>query len=332
VNTANSRRCAGALRLTTLLAIAGLGALSAYAQGTGGGGTGTGGNGLGGQRDSTRPKDVKARPFQPAIGAPGAFFKIGWSRPGNVPGNYILGYVIRRSSFSTGQSVVGGLFGDVRNFVDSEAGRTVSAYDGDPASDDAGAPADFTVTGIVPGQFFAYQVSSAYRNGLQDRDNTGTPDGTLEFMSPLSNNSGYIMAVGPPTIAAINGSSGSGQQVDVSQIQVDWQQSPGTDTYVLWISKTPNFKNHVEVKLGKAVPVDLGGDSIVSKVVNASSKKLRGATNLFLSVGGRRGGDPKPVPFGAMFSAPVQVQVLTTPPPPPGSSSASSNAKKGKGK
>jgi hypothetical protein len=316
VNTANSRRCAGAIRLTTLLAIAGLGAISAYAQGTGGGGGG--GTGLGGQRDATAPKNVRARAFQPAIGAPGAFFKVTWSRPSNVPGNYILGYVIRRNSFATGQSVVGGLFGDVRTFVDSEAGRTVSAYDGDPASDDAGAPADFTVTGIVPGQFFGYQVTSAYINGLQDRDNDGVPDADAQFMTPLSSNSGYVMAVGPPTIVAIDGSSGSGQQVNLSEVQVDWQQSPGTDTYVLWASKTPNFKNHVEVKLGKAVPVDLGGDSIVSRVVNINSKKLRGATNIFLSVGGRRGGDPKPIPFGAMFSAPTQVQVLTTPPPPPG--------------
>lgn len=268
------------------------------------------------QRDQTAPKNVTARATQPYIGAPGAFIRVTWSRPQRVPSSSVLGYVIRRNSFSGFNQVVGGVFGDQRGFLDFEAARTISAYDGDPGSDDAGAPTDFDVTGIVAGSQYGYQVTAAYQNGLQDRDGDGEPD-DAQFMTPPSRGSGMITAIAPPTIVAVNGGTPAGALVDLSSFQVDWQQTPGANTYVLWVGTDPSFRRRVQINLGQTVPVDLGGDLTVSKVVSVARAKFRRATALYLSVGARVSRDPKPVPNGAIFSAPIAVQVLNTPPPPP---------------
>lgn len=317
IPASSSRRATGLILLAPLLAA--LTAVSSHAQGGGGGG-----NQPPIQRDQTAPTNVVVRAFQPFIGAPGAFIRVNWARPKRVPSASIFGYVVRRNSFSGFQEVVGGIFGDRRGFIDTQATRTVSAYDGTPGSDDAGEPADFTATGIVAGSQYGYQISAAYQNGLQDRDGDGEPDDAI-FMSPSSRGSGMVTAIEPPTIVAIDGSTPNNAQVQLREFQIDWQQTPGANQYVLWVGRDPGFRRRVQVPLGRTVPVDLGGDVTVSKVVSVARAKFRGARVLYIAVGARAARDPAPVPFGAIFSAPVAIQPLDVPPPPPGGGGGGGN-------
>lgn len=268
-------------------------------------------------RDDTRPTGVRATAFQFGIGFPGAYMKVTWGRPRRVPSSYVLGYVVQRLDAFSGQQVIAGTLTDsVKSVIDSESARTISAYDGTPGQE-AGDPADFDVTGIQPGQVYSYQVSSAYVNGLQDRDGDGERDDE-EFMSPLSSRTGFVTAIAPPTIVQIDEEAAGGNQVDLSQFIISWQQTPGADSYVIWIASDPDFKKKIQINGPRTVPVDFGGDPIVSQQISANSSKFRRATRLFIAVGARNSGDPKPKPFGAIFSTPVQVVPLGTPPPPPG--------------
>jgi hypothetical protein len=237
---------------------------------------------------------------------------------------------VRRLDFTGGLQVVGGIAGDsFRQLIDSEASRTFQAFDGFPGTD-AGGLATFTSAGLVPGQQYSYQVSAAYNNGLQDRDGDGMPDAGAQFMSPNSVGSGWITAVGIPVVTGINGSPPSGQPVDVSSIDISWQQPPGADTYVIWLSTEPTFKKAVKINAGREVPVDFGGPSVVTRTVNGNNGKLRKGTNLFITVGGYRSGEPKPLPRGAIFSAPVRVVKEDQPPGEPGSAAGGATQKKKK--
>jgi len=283
------------------------------------------------QRDATRPGNVRARAFQQQIGQPGAFIRVGWSRPDRIPSSYILGYVVRRGDFQSPPLVVAGLASDaIRNFTDSQATRTVTAYDGFPGLD-AGSLTTFTAPGLIAGQQYAYQVSAAYENGLQDRDGDGIPDQGEEYMTPVSPSTGFVTAISAPSVFRVNGGLPGGAPVDLSNLAVEWQQAPGANTYVIWVSTSPTFKKKVSFNAPRTIPSDLGGPITVSHTIKADRKKLGKSQYVFLTVGARRSGEPKPIPNGAIFSAPVQLLRLDAPPPPPGSSGAGATGNTGAG-
>ena len=259
--------------------------------------------------------------YQPRLGAPGAYIRLGWSRPRAVPSSYILGYVIWRTDISSPLQVVGGIDTDAQHsFTDSEATRNATAWDGTPGSDDAGSRTVFqNIPGIVPGRLYSYQVSAAYRNGLQDRDNDGVPD-DAEYMSPLSLRTNWVTAISPPRIATVNGQApGGATLVDLASFDVQWEQTPGADTYEIWVGRNPSFTGtKLRIKPPKTLPVDLGGEPTVSININANRGGFRTARTLYVAVGARNSKDRvKPRPFGAIYSAPVAIQVETRPPDNP---------------
>jgi len=267
---------------------------------------------------------LDAYSFQPRFGAPGAFIKLGWNRPSSVPSSYILGYVVWRGDLFAPPQRVAGLDSDARRwFMDSEATRNVTAFDGDPGSSDAGARTVFqSVPGLVPGQIYSYQVTAAYRNGLEDRDGDGQPDAE-DFMSPLSRRTNYATAIAPAQITQVDGqpAGGGGEpvQVDLNSFSLEWQQTPGADTYEIWISRNPSFRGgKVRIKVGRTLPVDQGGSLTESRTISVRNAGYRRTRTLYVSVGARNSQDRiKPRPFGAIFSAPVAIQVEGAPPPPP---------------
>ncbi|MGV3719644.1 MAG: hypothetical protein ACO1SX_01945 [Actinomycetota bacterium] len=262
--------------------------------------------------------------FQPRFGAPGAFIRVGWSRPRSVPSSYILGYVVWRGDLFSPLQRVAGIDTDARHsFTDSEATRNVTAFDGDPGSTDAGSRTVFqSVPGITPGEIYTYQVAAAYVNGLQDRDGDGEPD-EGEFMSPLSMRTNYVTAIAPPQITQVDGQpvggGGGGVLVDLTSFNVEWQQTPGADTYEIWVSRNPSFRgSKVRIKAGRTLPVNQGGALTESRTISIRKASYRRTRQLYVSVGARNSQDRlKPRPFGAIFSAPVAIQVEGAPPPPP---------------
>lgn len=297
-----------------------------------------------GGKNAARPIGVDARGFQTAPGAPGAFIKVVWDRPKAVKSSDVLGYVIWRSDpLNFTPIIVGGLDGDTTlEFLDNESTRDVTAYNGTPGSTDAGTRTTImSVPGIIPGTEYRYQISTAYHNQLQVTDDQGGTDGSggtgtgtgggngggtssmfTDVMSALSESSGWATAIAPPTIIAVNGETPSAdQQVDLRNITIDWQQTPGANTYFVWMSPDPTFPSSKRVVFGpfQTLPTDQGGPSIISRTMpNANKEGLR-KRRIYISVGGRNSQDAlNPVPFGAIFSAPAQVRPEQGPPGPPG--------------
>jgi len=233
---------------------------------------------LGRDGNSNRPHDLVAHAYQFRPGAPGSFIRVMWDRPKSIRSSTVMGYVIWRGDPQTPLQVVGGFDGDsTRSFIDNEAGRTVSAYNG---------------------QF----------------------DTGAAFMSPLSMTTRYVTALAPPSITAVNGvSAGGTPQVDLRHLTVEWQQTPGADTYVVVASSGPQFRSRSTLATVRTVPLEAGGPATVSTTVNAN-RRARGG-HVFIAVGARHRGDPKPQPFGAIFGTPVEVLGEASPPPPPGGSS-----------
>lgn len=277
---------------------------------------------LGRDGNSNRPHDLVAHAYQFRPGAPGSFIRVMWDRPKSVRSSSVLGYVIWRGDPQTPLQVVGGFDGDsARSFIDNEAGRTVNAYNGVPSSDSAGARAQFVgVPGIVAGDRYVYQVATAYEAVLEDRNQDGQPDTGAAFMSPLSMTTRYVTALAPPSITAVNGASpGGAPQADLRHLTVEWQQTPGADTYVVVASSGPQFRSRATLATVRTVPLEAGGPATVSATVNAN-RRARGG-HVFIAVGARHRGDPKPQPFGAIFGPPVEVAAVVSPPPPPGGAS-----------
>jgi len=278
-----------------------------------------------GGEDSTRPYEIEAFGFQFGIGAPGAFIKVKWSRPKSIVSSAVLGYVIWRiDPVNVQPIVVGGLDGDsIREFLDSEQQRTFNAYNGIPGAvptaAGAGTRAAFTAPGIVAGTEYRYQVSTAYEVVLEDRNQDGTPDTQETAMSPLSMSSPWVTAITPPTISAIdNLPPSSDQQVNPDLVTVEWQQTAGADTYLIWVATDPNFHNKTIFGPFTTVPTNQGGPTTVSRQITLRGSLRRNQT-LFISVGARHSTDHiRPRPFGAIFSIPVTVKPEVTPPPPPG--------------
>lgn len=267
--------------------------------------------------DDTRPFEVTARAFQPRFAAPGTFIRVGWQRPSNVLSSSVQGYVVWRGDTQNPLAVVGGLDSDAnRRFIDSAASRTVRALDGIPG-DVAGSRTDFDVTGLRAGERYSYQVASGYQNGLQDRDDDGAPDDE-QYMTPLSQRTRYITALTQPTLTGINGAApANGMEVDPLSLTLTWSQTPGANAYVIWVSQDPSFRRgKKQFNGGKTLAVDTGGPSEVTKTITLTGK-LRNARRLFVAVGARNVRDPKPAPFGAIFSQAVQLRPLQSPPPPP---------------
>jgi hypothetical protein len=84
------------------------------------------------------------------------------------------------------------------------------------------------------------------------------------------------------------------------------------------VSTDPAFRRRKQViQGGRTVPVDMGGPATVTRPVRIKKRALRRANRLYVAVGARRMGEPRPRPFGAIFSAPVRVNPVPSPPPPP---------------
>jgi len=288
--------------------------------------------GRGGQ-NSARAHETEAYGVQYQIGDPGAKIRVNWSRPKSVKSSQVLQYVVWRQDTVTGQlQIVGAVDTDtLRTFTDTEATRTVNAFSGDPGSDDAGTRTTIqNVPGIQPGVQYRYQIATAFAAGLEDRDNDMMPDEGEEFMSPLSLPTAFVTAITPPVIARPI----QGEQVDLSEVTVEWQQTPGANTYFVWFSRNPTFPENSRVRFGPftTIPSNQGGPESVTQVIDARSNRLLGAQTIYVSVGARNSTDPvAPKPFGAIFSAPVAIQPETVPPPPPTQSSAGPGGKKGTG-
>lgn len=289
--------------------------------------------GRGGQ-NSARAHETTAYGIQFQVGDPGAKIRVNWSRPKSVKSSQVLQYVVWRQDTVTGQlQIVGALDTDtLRSFTDTEATRNVNAFDGDPGSDDAGARTVIqNVPGIQPGVQYRYQIATAFTAGLEDRDGDGMPDntgGTDEaFMSPLSLPTAFVTAITPPVIARPI----QGEQVDLQEVTVEWQQTPGANTYFIWFSRNPTFPENSRVRFGPftTIPINQGGPDTVTQVIDARSNRLLGAQTIYISVGARNSTDSiAPKPFGAVFSAPVAVQPETPPPDPPTQQSAGATGKK----
>lgn len=268
--------------------------------------------------NATRAHGMFASGFQMEVGAPGAFIKVQWDRPKAVKSTQVLQYIIWRTDATTPLQIVGALDGDAtRQFIDNEATRTVTAFDGAPGDDDAGGRTDFEdVPGIVPGVQYRYQVATAFRGRVEDPDDPDSPPTTEDVMSPLSTSSPWITAIRPATILAPQ----QAQEVQLDELTLTWQQTEGADTYLIWISKSANFSPDKRVEFGpfRVLPVDQGGDPELTRTFDARSPKLRGANFVYISVGARNSQDRnKPRPFGAIFSAAVRVRNIGNPPPPP---------------
>ncbi|MCC2670795.1 MAG: hypothetical protein K0Q72_3266, partial [Armatimonadetes bacterium] len=241
-----------------------------------------------GGRNATRAHEVEAFGYQTQIGAPGALIRVRWERPKSIKTSQVLQYIIWRADTTGGIRIVGAVDNDaIHMLLDSEATRNVNAYDGDPNSDDAGGRTALTnVPGILPGEQFRYQVATAYENGLEDRDNDGMPDTDVDFMSPLSMSSPWTTAITPGIIT----DPIQGEQVQLDTLPVMWQQTPGADTYVIWLSRDPTFPESKRVAFGpfRTLPVNLGGDLVVSQVLDASGRRpLAGAPTVYVTVGAR---------------------------------------------
>ncbi len=272
-----------------------------------------------GGANANRAYDTTAFAYQFQVGDTGAKIRVCWDRPKTIRSSQIVQYILWRQDSVTGQlQIVGVADTDtLRCIVDTEATRDVNAYDGEPGSEDAGdRDVIQNVPGIQPGVQYRYQVATVYRSGVEDVDDDDDDDEEELFMSPLSLPTPFVTALTPPVIARPI----QGQQVDLSELTVEWQQTPGANTYFVWLSRNPTFPQNGRVRFGPftTIPVDQGGPDTVTQVIDARANRLLGAQTVYVSVGARNSTDPiPPKPFGAIFSPPVAVQPETTPPPPP---------------
>ncbi len=270
-------------------------------------------------RAATRAHAVESTGYQPSFGAAGAFIRVCWDRPKSVRSDQVIQYVVYRNDNFGDQQIVGAVNSDaVRCFTDSEAVRTVTnVFTGAPngIADDQDTLED--VPGIVAGQQYRYQVATVYENGLEDRDDDGEPDDE-DFISPLSMVTGVTTAIAPPAITDPQNS----EPVQLDLLSVTWSQTPGADTYTIWVSTEPTFPPARRASFGpfNVLPVDQGGDQELTRVIDARDPALGDSPRrVFISVGARNSQDQeKPRPWGYVFSSPVQVQPEVIPPPPPG--------------
>jgi hypothetical protein len=281
-----------------------------------------------GGANASRPDSVVAYGFQRQIGEQGAFIRVTWDRPKSIRSSLVLQYVIWRASTLDPQPIiVGALDGDsLRFFIDNESPRPVNAFSGNPGDVAGGRTVLPTQPGLVAGQQYYYQVSTAYNAGLEDRNGDGKPDTGMQFMSPLSMRSAFATAIAPPAITQPQG----GEQVQLDQLEIRWQQSLGANEYVIWVSRDPTFPAAKRVAFGpfRTIPSDQGGTTEITRTIDARNNKLGNARIVFIAVGARNALDAiKPKPFGAIFSNPIQVQAENVPPPPPGSTAAALDAK-----
>jgi hypothetical protein len=268
-----------------------------------------------GGRNADRPFEIRAFGTQREIGEPGATIRVTWDRPKTIRNSQILQYIIWRfENVGLSPQIVGALDTDtLRGFADNEQIRSVIAFNGDPGTDDVGVRATIAnVPGIVPGNEYRYQIATAYTNGLEDRDNDGMPD-VGDFMSPLSLTSTWATAIRPARII----SPLQGTEVDLTQLEITWEQTPGADEYILWISTDPRFRRGVTVRGPfQESPVNLGGPLTITQTIDVSG--LGASQRIFVTVGARNSQDPiPPKPLGWIFSQPLQVRSLITPPEPP---------------
>lgn len=275
-----------------------------------------------GGNNATRATTVDAYGYQLDQGAPGAFIKICWDRPKAVKSSQVLQYVIYRASELGEFRIVGAHDTDTnRCFTDNEATRDVTAFDDPPGDVAGGRNTILAVPGIQPGTQYRYQVATVYRNGLEDRDNDGEPD-EEDYISPLSMSSPWATAITPPIVL----SPVQGEQVDLTDLKVTWQQTPGANQYFIWVSKDARFRKNSRLVFGPytVLPVDQGGDPTVTRTVDAFKSRLAGARNVHIAVGARNSSDgQRPRPFGAFFGPGVAVVPLVVPPGPPGSGGSS---------
>jgi hypothetical protein len=291
---------------------------------------------FGGGGGETRAFDVRNELVQVGgCGGPTAL-RVRWDRPKGVPPggtvtpgganfrNGILGYVVWRTD-TTGQGtpeVVGGVMGDMREFLDeSQVPHTVPNVLSAPGPWQVGAaptgPADLPgVAGLLPGHRYRYQSLAAYHTE-QDFNGDGTPDPQDLFapFSPYSNPATFIV----PELLIF---PAAGSPADLTNLTVRWQTTDGADRYQVIISRDIRFLPNQTVRLPvvTVVPPDRGGplEAEVTGVNVAGDAKLKGATQVFISVVAFNSGDPVKVkPNGGVCYAPIQVVPIAPPPPTP---------------
>jgi hypothetical protein len=283
---------------------------------------------LGGRGGSSasRPDSVIAYGYQRDIGRPGAFIKIEWDRPKSIRSSQVLGYVVWRTDPRSEPLVVAGVTGDgPKSFIDHEAARSVTFYDGIPGSDDAGGQTTTAdVPGILPGEQYRYQVATAYEEGEEDPDPTNQ-GGT--FMSPLSRSSDWATAISNPGITAPD----QGEIEDLRRLRITWTQPLGADSYLIRISRDPTFRDESRGFTAgpfHSVPVEQGGETELTRLIDADRPAVRGGStrlrDVYISVGAYNSQDDiKPRPFGAIYSQRrfIRGEHIVPDPPGPGSES-----------
>lgn len=270
--------------------------------------------GRGGQ-DATRADGVEAFARQDQVGTQSPVIRVSWDRPKAVNQSSVLQYVVWREDLGGNFAIQGGVHGDSIHYFDDDttSGTFPNVYTGLPGGD-AGTPGDITRIGIIAGNRYRYQISTAFENGLEDLDGDGVPD-DLDLMSPLSGSSPWITALRPPIITDPK----QDDLKNLNALSVTWQLAPGADTYFIWVSRNPNFPRDSRVVRGpfRVVPDDTG-QATATQVIDVSGVR-RGGRPVFLAVGGKNSQDRlTPRPFGAVFSRAISVRSDDTPPPPPG--------------
>lgn len=282
---------------------------------------------IGGTKNETRAFAIEARTFQAdGIGSPATGIRISWKKPRGVPGRAgsdqtfqdgILGYVLYRIDTTGGgiAEVVGGTLGDLRQFLDGffVIHMVPNVFPGGQPGQDAGDPEDLEdVPGLIPGHRYRYQVQAAYHTE-QDFDGDGAPD-DLDLLAPLSPFSNAATVLVPAVIL----SPAPGDTVDLSNLTVTFQTTPGADKYQVAVSSGIGFRASKTARCPTVtvVPPDKGGPTEASAVGCDVSVKLLGAPQVFISVFAWTSSDARPVPFGAVTYPPIAVTPVTPPPPP----------------
>jgi len=298
---------------------------------------------IGGTKGETRAFAVRATTFQPdGVGTGETGIRVQWKRPRGIQGDLgsttlfkpgIIGYVVYRTDVTGGAitQAVGGVLGDQRIFLD--ASFTVHGIPnvipaGQPGTTAAAATVDnaiptglAAVPGLIPGHRYRYQIQAVYHTE-QDLDGDGINDPT-DVYGPLSPFSNPTTALVPAQILA----PAQGDTVDLRNLVVTFQTTPGADRYQVLISKNLNFRGPgvVRCPIRQIVPPDRGGPAQVSVPcsIQPSTRNVGAGNRTFITVLAFAADDPfRPVPFGGVTYPPIQVTQTGPPPPPPGATHA----------
>lgn len=266
-----------------------------------------------------------AQTFQAGVGSQATGIRITWSRPGYIQGNPgsdqtlqpgIMGYIIYRTDLTGGgiPEVVGGTLGDIRVFFDASfvPHDVPNVFSGRQPGQDPGTLETLEdVPGLIPGHRYTYRVQAAYHS-TQDWDLDGVPD-DIDLLSPLSTSSSAATAIVPAVTLAPT----YGESVDLASLTVNFQTTPGADSYQVVVSRDLRFRRGaVRSPLQFVVPPDRGGP-VESSITFDASRAARGSKQLFVTVIAWSSIDRfRPKPLGGISYPIVAVNPVIPPPPP----------------